>query len=94
MLRAMLVKLAAALLVYLEVWGTAASAAEAFDLMGEKLAERAGDTVDETVAFGLEDGVAVNDFERWFEGGDTAVALLRAKPTNGRKMLMFLLHGY
>jgi uncharacterized protein len=81
-------------LVYLEVWGTAANAAEAFDLAGEKLAERAGDTVDETVSFGLEDGVAVNDFERWFEGGDAAVALLRARPTDGRKMLMFLLYGY
>jgi ankyrin repeat protein len=83
-------------LVNLEVWGTAASAAEAFDLLGEKLAERAGDSVDETVAFELEleDGVAVDDFDRWFEGGDAAVSLLQAKPTDGRKMLMFLLYDY
>jgi hypothetical protein len=79
---------------HLEIWGTTATAAEAFDLVGDTLADRFGDTVDEQVEHALEDGVEVNDFDQWFGGDEAAVALLMARPTDGRKMLMFLLHDY
>lgn len=81
-------------LKHLVVWGIASTAAEAFDLLGDTLADRFGDAVDDQVEHALGRGVRVNDFDQWFEGYEGAIALLKAKPTDGRKMLMFLLYGY
>lgn len=102
----------------LVVWDTRSSAAEAFDLIGDRLARGLADaTVDEFALEAAEnatddydgddfdedefeadafdpDGFEANDFDRWFKGDESALALLKAKPTNSRKMLMFLLYGY
>lgn len=74
--------------------GSTSTAAEAFDLLGDTMAHDIGDDVDDLVADELGIGVEVNDFDQWFEGDEAAIALLKSKPTNGRKMLMFLLYGY
>ncbi|MDA2809459.1 ankyrin repeat domain-containing protein [Nocardiopsis sp. RSe5-2] len=78
----------------LSVWGLRPTAAEAFDLLGDKLADRLDGAVDEYIEHALGPGVEVDDFDAWFEGDADTLALLKAKPTPGRKMLVFLLQGY
>ncbi|GAA2160556.1 MULTISPECIES: ankyrin repeat domain-containing protein [Glycomyces] len=80
-------------LEHLEVWGTAATAAEAFEKLGGELATTYDDAVRGQWSNYFEEDMEDDEFEEE-EGKRAALALLALQRTPGREALFFLFSGY
>lgn len=78
----------------LEVWSTASTAAEAFDLLGDQLAEAVDDSMRDLWSSYLEDDMEEDDFEEPYEGDPDALGLLELQRTPSREGLFYLFGGF